>query len=290
MNVKKRSAFMTFVSSMLTIYNQSIPFLQTDSYNFNRRLRLSEDSFYFIEEVKGITVGFTVINQNSILALCVSPQYQNRGIGTKLLHKSENSIFERGYSSIVLGRSNQTYLFQGVPYNDHYNPSGFFQKHGYAASWSSIDMILPLKDFSFGKAQIPAVSDAITFRYAEKRDEEFLQEKVLKVNPTWCTYYTHAEDVVYLAEEKDEIIGFVLICEDNMPFAINFDGKVGGLACLGVVPEKRNRGVGLQLAAQGTRELKQMGCDYSYIGYTWLEDWYGSLGYHTYTHFWMGEK
>jgi|LFRM01.2.fsa_nt_gb hypothetical protein len=35
-----------------------------------------------------------------------------------------------------------------------------------------------------------------------------------------------------------------MLC-DNMSFTVNFDGKVGGLTCLGVVREKRNCGVGL---------------------------------------------
>lgn len=281
---------MSLVSSMLTIYNQSIPFLQTDLESFDSRLRLTNDSRYFIEEVDGISAGFAVVNQNSILVLCVSPKYQNRGIGTKLLHEAENDIYERGHSHIVLGRSNQTYLCQGVPYINHYNPCCFFEKYGYVANWSSVDMSLSLENFSLGKIQISAFSETLSFRYAEKDDQEILQEKVFKVNPSWSNYYTHSEDAIFLAEEKGEITGFVLICKDRMPFALNFSGRVGGLACLGVVPEKRNRGIGLQLAAYGTRELKLLGCDYAYLGYTWLEDWYGTLGYQPYARFWMGEK
>lgn len=273
---------MTTVSSMLAIYNQSIPFLQNNSESFDSCLRLTNDSRYFIEEVEGVPAGFAVINQNSILALCVSPKWQNRGIGTKLLREAENGIYERGHSHILLGRSNQSYLFQGVPYIDFYNSCGFFEKHGYAASWSSIDMSLSLIDFSLEKIKIPAVPDNITFRYAEKEDQEILQAKVFGVNPSWCKYYIQPENEIYLVEENGEIVGFVLICKDNMSFSLNFNGRVGGLACLGVIPEKRNRGIGIQLAAFGTHELKLMDCNYSYLGYTWLEEWYGALGYKSY--------
>lgn len=285
---------MTLISSMLNIYNKSIPFLQTDLFNFESRLRLTDDSTYYIEEVDSTPVGFAVVNQNSILALCVSPEYQNRGIGSKLLYSAENDIKKRGYKYIVLGCSVKTYLCQGVPYNDHYNCYGFFEKHGYSASWSSIDMVLPLDDFSLEKNQIPTDPDAVVFRYAQKEDQEFLLDSVAKVDPSWCKYYDSAKEsvkeLVYLAEEGGQILGFVMLCQDNMPFAINFNGRVGGLGCLGVIPEKREKGIGLQLAARGTHELKQMGCDYSYLGYTWLEDWYGLLGYKRYARFWMGEK
>lgn len=83
---------MTLISSLLNIYNSSVPFLQTDLNTFEKRLDLKGDSTCFIEEMDGIPVGFTVVNQNGILALCVLPQYRNKGIGTKLLHKAENQI------------------------------------------------------------------------------------------------------------------------------------------------------------------------------------------------------
>ncbi len=281
---------MTLISSLLNIYNSSVPFLQTDLNTFEKRLDLKGDSTCFIEEMDGIPVGFTVVNQNGILALCVLPQYRNKGIGTKLLHKAENQIKKQGYKHIVLGLSNKTYLCQGIPYNNDYNPCDFFKKHGYSASWSSIDMVLPLDEFSLEKIQIPSAPDSVIFRYAQKEDHESLQASVAKVDPSWCRYFDISKDPIYLAVEDGQIVGFVILVLDDLPFSINFNGRVGGLGCLGVIPEKRARGVGLQLAARATHELKQKGYHYSYLGYTWLEDWYGSLGYKTYARFWMGEK
>lgn len=37
-------------------------------------------------------------------------------------------------------------------------------------------------------------------------------------------------------------------------------------------------------------ELKNLGCDIAFIGYTYLEKWYGKLGYKTIVRYWMGEK
>jgi beta-N-acetylhexosaminidase len=52
----------------------------------------------------------------------------------------------------------------------------------------------------------------------------------------------------------------------------------------------RNRGIGLTLAAYATDVLRREGFRHSYLGYTWLEQWYGRLGYRTFRSFWMGEK
>ena len=39
-----------------------------------------------------------------------------------------------------------------------------------------------------------------------------------------------------------------------------------------------------------TDALRQAGFDHSYLGYTWLQDWYARLGYRPFHTFWMGEK
>lgn len=281
---------MTYVSSLLNIYNKSIPYLRTDHNAFISRLGLEGNSTYYIEEVDGTPVGFTVVNQNGILALCVLPEYRNRGIGTKLLYKAENHIKKQGYKHIALGFSEETYLCQGVPYNNHYNPCGFFEEHGYSANWSSIDMVLQLDEFSLEKNEIPAAPETVVFHYAQKKDLESLLDSVAKVDPSWCRYFDISKETVYIAEEGDQVLGFVILVQKGLSFSTNFNGRVAGLGCLGVIPENRERGIGLQLAARATYELKQIGYDYSYLSYTWLEDWYGSLGYKTYARFWMGEK
>jgi hypothetical protein len=41
----------------------------------------------------------------------------------------------------------------------------------------------------------------------------------------------------------------------------------------------RGQGIGLALAARVTEALYERGLTNSYIGWTWLIDWYGRLGY-----------
>ena len=69
-----------------------------------------------------------------------------------------------------------------------------------------------------------------------------------------------------------------------------FFGPIGGLGCLGVRESERGAGIGRALAAEGTRRLREAGCAVSYLGWTWLEDWYGALGYRVWRRFAMMEK
>jgi N-acetylglutamate synthase-like GNAT family acetyltransferase len=65
---------------------------------------------------------------------------------------------------------------------------------------------------------------------------------------------------------------------------------VGELACMGVIRSCRGRGIGKALAAKVTDDLKRRGMTTGYLRWTWLEDWYGSLGYQRWETFHMMSK
>lgn len=52
----------------------------------------------------------------------------------------------------------------------------------------------------------------------------------------------------------------------------------------------RGQGIGLALAVEATEELFKRGIDVSYLGWTWLEDWYKQLGYEKWRTFCMMRK
>ena len=66
-------------------------------------------------------------------------------------------------------------------------------------------------------------------------------------------------------------------CDDKL--------KIGGVACVGTVPEYRKRGLGLKMVDMATVYLKTLNCDIAYIHYTHLEKWYKKLGYETVVRF-----
>lgn len=55
--------------------------------------------------------------------------------------------------------------------------------------------------------------------------------------------------------------------------------NTGGIGVLGVAEPLREQGIGLALAARVTEIVRERSLERSYIGWTWLVDWYGRLGY-----------
>ena len=64
--------------------------------------------------------------------------------------------------------------------------------------------------------------------------------------------------------------------------------NVGGIGALGVAEDRRERGIGLALAAYVTEVLQARGLETSFVGYTWLVDWYGKLGYQVWRDYCIG--
>lgn len=275
------------IGEMISVYNRSLPFLVTDRASFLSRV-MPEGSRCFLAYNGGALAGFCSVHENGILALCVAPEYRCGGIGSSLLRQAEEAMRQAGYKTYILGRSTAGYLCQGVPYAKDAPVPVFFEKRGYVAAWSSIDMVLNLHEFSLQTLALRPQPDGVIFRMASPKELCDVRVAVAQTEPYWVRFY--AGDIsVFVAEFEGEIVGFVLLLSD-MCFATNFLGRVGGLGCLGVVPKWREKGIGLRLAAHATQALLERGMDWSYLGYTWLEDWYGRLGYRVYARFWMGEK
>lgn len=241
-------------------------------------------SSLFTEVKNAQLIGFSVFNKNSILLMCVDENFRCMGIGNKLLKQTEAAIKAKGYHDIILGQGD-SYLFQGVPYTDEKDYS-FFQNHGYTATRISADLIMDLKDFSLEACAVSQSPKDIIFRYAEKSDHEALLFAVNEVAPDWCRYFENTENSVLLATENNEPIGFCIVEKNGTPYSKN----TGGIGCVGVVPRTRNRGIGLQMVANATADLKNVGCEKAFIGFTDLVDWYGKLGYRIWMRFWMGSK
>lgn len=62
------------------------------------------------------------------------------------------------------------------------------------------------------------------------------------------------------------------------------------LTTLGVAEPQRGQGIGLALAACVTATLWERGVETSSVGWTWLVDWYGKLGYRLWREYWMSRK
>lgn len=273
-------------NEIFDLYNKCFPKLPIRYEAFHNKLNLDHSEKIMIQ-LHNTLIGVSIISGNAILLLCVLSSFQKQGYGKKLLEQSEERIYSSGYSKVILGYGN-TYLMQGVPFEEQSDIIPFFKKFSYDSTWESVDMTMRLSDFDITTLTIPHCPYAIHFRYATEKDKESLLESVSKVDPNWMKYYETSEDPVLLAIENNKILGFAIVSVTDDTFYHHSDDRIGAVGCVGVIPEARKRGIGLRLVANGTNILKEQCCDEAYIGYTHLEHWYSLLGYKTSMRFWMG--
>ena len=110
--------------------------------------------------------------------------------------------------------------------------------------------------------------------------------------PQWFPYYQRVlhqqgyADVVVAKEVNQGIVGTSQVVDPHAPGWhddirwMSLLGKnTGGVGVLGVAESMREQGIGLALAARATELVQERGLERSYLGWTWLVNWYGKLGY-----------
>ena len=141
------------------------------------------------------------------------------------------------------------------------------------------DMLLKLEDFDT-KIYEKNFDNSVSFGLY-KGDTETLRACVEKVEESWAEFFGEDEKI-YCAFVDEKVASFCII-EDNGIHEI--DGKnarIGGVGCVGTLPEYRNKGLGLTMVKKATELLKKEGFDYSQIHYTAVADWYARLGFRTF--------
>ena len=172
--------------------------------------------------------------------------------------------------------------------SDNYDYHTFFMRRGYLEKWVCFDMVIDLSKYN----RIPELDnkdDNIIIR--PHRNDRVDIEKIVIFGDTvdkWGQYYKEASDVI-VAEFKGEIVGAIIMDPDNCMFPLSLKGA-GTIACLGVLKEYREHGIGMKLCQEAFSRLKDAGCKTCHIGYTWLDWWYGKLGAVKYINYWIAEK
>ena len=239
----------------------------------------------------GVLAGCSVVQGNCIRLLCVLPDRRGKGAGSRLLRESERLIAESGFDRAVLG-GHDSGLFIGevVPVERQDGMSDtFFSRRGYSAEEECIEMKMSLGDFDFGKLDIPTCPDGVSFGYIGKDDGDMLRRAVESVDPDWVQYFTF-ESPVFAAKLDGKIVGFCIIDENADTVISSGSNNTGSIGCVGVTPEMRKKGVGLAMVAEAAQSIKQDGCTDAFIHYTYLDKWYGRLGFKTFLRYRFSEK
>lgn len=79
--------------------------------------------------------------------------------------------------------------------------------------------------------------------------------------------------------------------DENADTVISRDSSnVVSIGCVGTVPEMRKKGIGLAMVAEAAHIAKNDGCTDAFIHYTYLDKWYGRLGFKTFLRYRFSEK
>ena len=142
-----------------------------------------------------------------------------------------------------------------------------------------VEMALDLNEY---QEKLPSVRDVFFGIYSG--DLERIRQIVEKVDKKWCKYFTD-NTTIFCGFINKEPASFCIITTMADSILSDDKFKIGGIACVGTVPEYRKHGIGLKMVDIATLRLKKQGCDIAYIHYTHLEKWYKKLGYETVARF-----
>lgn len=267
------------------LYLRCFPEFPVTYRTFLQTLR-PERGQIFAQWDRGALAGYALAHGSSMAMLCVEESHRRQGMGNWLMAQAEAAACRQSEPRMSLGQGAH-YLFQGVPEGPAVD---FFRERGYRAQWSSVNMSLSLGGFSLEKLDIPPGPEGLSYRFAEAGDREALLAAVKEAKSTWTSIFETCQDPVLLAVLEGEIAGFLILDPEGGHFSAPPRQRVGSIGCVGVVPDRREQGVGLRMVAHGTDWLKSQGSTQAELRYTWLESWYGRLGFSTTCRQWMAEK
>lgn len=274
------------LAALYELYQACFPGCRTTEDWFFSLLRLDKSRVLW-EWREGVLAGAAVVQGDSVTLLCVREGFRRQGLGSRLLAQAEGLIRQAGGSQVVLGEA-EDYLFQGVP-EESPGAVAFFQRRGYRAAWSSVNMRLDLAGYDPGQVKIPPAAEGVRWRMMEPRDRPALLEAVREAQPEWVRFYADCPSPILLAEAEGRIAGFEMLPPEGGRFLWGAR-KPGSVECVGVVPAQRRRGIGMAMVLEGVRWLRDQGCDSIELRYVALEDWYAKVGFRTYQRQWMGRK
>ena len=168
----------------------------------------------------------------------------------------------------------------------------FFRAQGWTEQERSFDLVRALAGYSTPSGIYERLGPTITIRQASSADAAAILTFEGQHFPHWLVHYQRvlgsggAADVVVAEESSQGIVGTSFIedpraawWQDDIRWLSLLGEQTGGIGPLGVAEPMRAQGIGLALAARVTEALCERGLTNSYIGWTWLVDWYGRLGY-----------
>jgi beta-N-acetylhexosaminidase len=238
--------------------------------------------------------------RGELMLIMVEPSRQRRGVGRALLKQAESVLQQRGVARAQLGGGGVGYFWPGVPVNLP-GAWGFFVACGWPCVESSYDLVRTLGEYQTPPGIEERVrAQRVTLETAAPSDAPVVLEFERRCFPGWLHAFERVAargeygDILFARDGKGTILGTTLVMDPRSQWRRNafvwselLGENTGGIGPLGVQEAARGRGIGLALAARVTELLQERGVATSYVGWTWLVDWYGKLGYHVWQEYRM---
>lgn len=279
------------MQELLDLYHRNFPNI-IRSEVIVKEILSHKDNHIIEERIDNKLVGASVINNSTVLMLCVDKEYRNKGIGTRLLNKSEKYILDQGYNKVNVGVGFD-YLMPGVPITD--DNLNFFERRFYTHSWGKdecFDMDMELKD-TVCDYNLGDTVNGIKYRLASINDMQGIKECTDDACKEFTEYYMDTklydmnnDQIVLVAEDNNEICGTLIISKETE--ALN----TGSVGCTTTKTNHQGRGIATTMVQIGTKYLKDLGYKYGHLGYTYtgLDKMYGKAGYKVSIKYFMAEK
>ncbi|KAI5285922.1 hypothetical protein KEM52_002218, partial [Ascosphaera acerosa] len=238
---------------------------------------------------------------NYVAALLVHPAYQRRGLGSQLLDAAAEHLRRTTGRLRVAAGSGVPRFFPGVPLDlpaaayDFFVMKGFVPERGPAAR----DYVISLKEYKPPKALEELARKAgVAYRALQAEEEAAAclaaQRELFGGDAAWVRAY---EALVAAGKHRQIMaatlagrqVGWALMTDpdagagaggpgDELALPPLLGDKTGVIACVGVHPDARRRGVGLGLLAAAAEDMKRRGLKVAWIDGVNALDWYEKVG------------
>lgn len=299
---------MHLAGEILNIFRRNLPFIVRDDDTVLSIVSHMGNEFVEERNETGDLIGISVIHDNVILLLCVDEAYRKKGIGDRLLKRTEELIRTKGHKMVKVGVGFD-YLMPGVPTSKRYadavnewmdervndTASRFFESHGYVHSQDCniFDMHFSLKDFEREEHSVGDTIDGITYRFATESDREAVYactDDALKEFTKWYQY-----DALYSSKQLPKVLIAVegdVVCGALLVEVANEEQKLGTVGCTSVRNAYRGKGIATRMVTIGTKYLRDIGMQDAFLSYTYtgLDKMYGYAGYRIFVYYMMAQK
>lgn len=240
-----------------------------------------------------------------ISVVLVHPDWQRRGIGTRLHAAALAHLRREGARELRLGGGGAYRFWPGVP-TDLPGAYGFFAACGWPLDPEkrSRDLVRDLSDFHVPPAMSARLArENVIVRPAQPDEVDDVLAFEFQHFPGWAAGFVYMaelgdfQNMLLAIDRQKGIVGTLMLhtpqsrwLTANITWKTLLGDSLGGISAVGVAESERGRGIGIGMVAVGSEALRARGVGNCHIDWTNIVDFYGKLGYTVWREYWMSTR